>query len=179
MKGIVFNLLAEIVTRDHGEDAWDSILEDAGVDGAYTSVGNYADEDLTKLVAAASKALDLPPDDVVRSFGRNALPLFAETYPHLFAPYTDTRSFVLALNGIIHPEVRKLYPGADVPDFVFETPADDRLLMHYASARKMCPFAEGLTLGAAAHFGERVEIRQPTCMLRGDDECILDMTFSR
>ena len=79
------------------------------------------------LVGAASQALALPADDVVRWFGRNALPLLAERYPAFFAPHDDVRSFVLTLNEIIHPEVRKLYPGADTPDFAFDASDPDRL----------------------------------------------------
>ena len=51
--------------------------------------------------------------------------------------------------------------------------------MGYRSPRKMCSFAEGLLLGAADHFGERLTIAQPACMKRGDDHCVLEITFSR
>ena len=102
----------------------------------------------------------MPADDVVSWFGRNALPLFAERYPQLFEPHDSTRSFVLTLNDIIHPEVRKLYPGADVPEFDFDV-RDELLVMGYRSPRKLCSFAEGLLLGAADHYGERLTIEQP------------------
>src|SRR5690348_17125586 len=115
MKGIVFNLLAEAVQREFGEDTWDTLLEAAQLEGAYTSLGSYPDTDLMKLVVAASSALNLTADAVVRWFGRNALPLMAANYPNFFQGHTSTRPFVLTLNNIIHPEVRKIYPGADVP----------------------------------------------------------------
>ncbi len=178
MKGVVFNLLEEIVARDHGEDTWDALLDTAGLEGAYTSLGSYPDEDLLKLVGAASDSLDLPPDTVVRWFGANALPLLARTYPQFFAPHTNTRSFVLTLNEIIHPEVRKLYPGVDVPEFDFDTTSDEVLIMGYQSPRKLCSFAEGLLEGAAAHFNESVSISQSRCMKRGDEKCVLEIGFS-
>src|SRR5687768_2582444 len=115
MKGIVFNLLAEVVQKQYGEETWEALLEAAQLDGAYTSLGNYPDSDLMKLVGAASSALNLPPNAIIRWFGVNALPLLAQRFPQFFKPHTSTRSFVLTLNSIIHPEVRKLYPGADVP----------------------------------------------------------------
>lgn len=59
MKGIVFDLLEEIVVREHGDQMWDLLLEEAGVLGAYTTLGNYPDEELTALIAAASKTLDI------------------------------------------------------------------------------------------------------------------------
>jgi len=41
MKGIVFNLLEEVVTTHHGSDTWDLLLDTARLDGAYTSLGSY------------------------------------------------------------------------------------------------------------------------------------------
>ena len=178
MKGIVFNLLEQIVTREHGEDSWDDLLDAAGLQGSYTSLGSYDDADLGKLVTAASEARDTSPDEIVRRFGRNALPLFAQSYPQLFEGHESGRTFVLTLNDIIHPEVRKLYPGAQVPEFDFDSTADGRLLMGYRSPRKMCSFAEGLLEGTADHFGERVAIEQPECMKRGDDRCVLEVGFT-
>src|SRR5476651_2669067 len=127
MKGIVFNLLEEVVRREHGEDTWDDLLHTAGLDGAYTSLGSYDDGQMFKIVAAAADALKVSQYDVVRWFGRKALPLLATKYPGLFSAHTNTRSFVLALNDIIHPEVRKLYPGANVPEFNYDTSSPDVL----------------------------------------------------
>lgn len=173
MKGIVFNLLEQVVSEEHGEDVWDVLLEDADLDGAYTSLGNYPDEELMRLVGAASERLATPADDVVRWFGLNTLPLFAQRYPELFAAQGSTRALVLNLNEVIHPEVRKLYPGASTPVFAFDTSSPDTLLMEYRSERQLCTFAEGLLLGTAEHYGERIAIDRPLCMKRGDDHCTL------
>lgn len=177
MKGIVFNLLEEVVRREHGENAWDDLLDAAGVAGAYTSLGNYDDADLARLVSAAARSLNLSEYDVVRWFGREALPLLARKYPGLFEQHTSTRSFLLALNDIIHPEVRKLYPGADVPEFEYDTSSPDLLVMTYRSRRRLCAFAEGLVDGAAAYFRESVTFEQPRCMLRGDEACIFHISL--
>jgi hypothetical protein len=178
MKGVVFNVLQELVVTNYGEDTWDTLLDETELDGVYTSLGSYPDEHFLKLVGAASQAFEMPPDDVVRWFGRGALPLFAERYPQLFEPHDSTRSFVLTLNDIIHPEVRKLYPGADVPEFDFAS-SNGTLVMGYRSQRKLCAFAEGLLEGTAEHFDEQIEIRQPQCMNRGDERCILEIDFPR
>ena len=119
----------------------------------------------------------MPADSVVVWFGRNAVPLFAGRYPQLFTPHDTTRSFVLTLNDIIHPEVRKLYPGADVPEFDFDV-RGELLVMGYHSPRKLCSFAEGLLRGAADHYGERLTIEQPLCMKRGDEHCVLEIAFT-
>jgi hypothetical protein len=179
MKGIVFNLLEDIVSDEYDADVWDALLEEAGLDGVYTSLGSYPDHDLMRLVGAASQSLEMSPADVVRWFGRSALPLLAKKYPEFFEPHECARSFLLTLNNIIHPEVRKLYPGADVPVFDYDTSSEELLVMGYASSRKMCAFAEGLIEGAASHYGEEAAIEQPECMTRGDEKCVLEISFRR
>ena len=176
MKGIVFNLLEEVVSTEHGEDVWDLLIERAELDGAYTSLGNYDDAELYALVGAASDALDVPADDVVRWFGRQTMPLFAQRYPALFAGHTSSRSFVLGVNDIVHPEVQKLYPGAGTPMFRFDTSSPETLVMEYRSERQLCAFAEGLLHGAADHFGEQLTIERPSCRKHGDDRCVLVVT---
>src|SRR5262245_38617374 len=173
MKGIVFTLLENAVEDAHGEDTWDDVLEGAGLVGAYTSLGDYPDTDLLRLVSEAAGRLGREPQDVIRWFGRSALPRLAEAYPGFFREHVSTRSFLHTLNDVIHPEGRKLYPGADVPWFDFSETRDGDLVMGYVSQRRLCAFAEGLIEGAAAHFREVVRIRQPTCMLRGDPSCQL------
>jgi hypothetical protein len=177
VKGVVFNLLEEVVTRDYGQEAWDQVLDAAGLDGAYTSLGGYPDDQLFALIGAASTALDKQPDEIVRWFGREALPLLAANYPHFFEHHTSARPFILTLNDIIHPEVRKLYPGADVPVFDFDATSNNGLLMGYSSARKLCSLAEGLIEGAADHYGEKASIEQLECMKRGDEKCLLQISF--
>lgn len=178
MKGVVFNLLEEVVTRHHGDDAWDALLDGAGVAGAYTSLGSYPDEDMGKLVMAASSTFGSTPSDILRWFGREAIPVLAARYPMFFTGHSTTRPFILSVNSIIHPEVRKVYPGADVPTFDFHQAPDGALLMGYQSARKLCALAQGFIEGAAVHYHEAVSFDHPHCMHRGDPKCLFRIVFS-
>ena len=137
MKGIVFNLLEEAVSTEFGDATWDRLLDDAQLDGAYTSLGSYDDAEIFRLVGVASAALNIPEQDVLRWFGRRAMPLLAKRYPAFFANHPNTRSFLLTLNNIIHPEVRKLYPGASPPVFDFDTGGSEELVIGYNSARRL------------------------------------------
>jgi hypothetical protein len=125
VKGIIFNLVEEVVSQAHGDDAWDAVLDAAHLDGSYTSLGSYPDSDLEQLTEAAAK----------------------------------------------------LYPGVVVPDFDFESEAPDVLRLGYRSQRRLCALAEGFVIGAAAHYGETVELEQLTCMHRGDDRCVIRCRF--
>lgn len=177
MKGIIFNLAEEVVSREHGEAAWDAVLDAAGVSGSYTSLGSYPDADLLAIVDAAAALLQSDPQAVLRHLAEGAMPLLATRYPHFFTPHADAGSFVLTLNDIIHPEVRKLYPGADVPTFAYREVSRDVITMEYSSVRRLCALAEGFLAGAARHYGQQVSVQQPTCMLRGDAHCVLRCEF--
>ena len=179
MKGIVFNVLEEVVVAQYGDAIWDLLLEKAEATGIYTSLGNYPDEELYRLAGAASEALGTPMPDVVRWVGRQAFPLFAERFPRFLKGHTSARSFVLTLNDIIHPEVRKVYPGADPPDFDFDASVSGVLRLTYRSRRKLCAYAFGLLEGAADYYGETLTIDESECMHRGSDRCVFDVTFAR
>jgi len=109
---------------------------------------------------------------VLRWFGRQAMPLLAKRYPAFFATHDDARSFLLTLNNIIHPEVRKLYPGARPPVFDFDTSSTDLLAIGYNSSRRLCALAEGFMHGAADYYGQPLNVAQVQCMHHGADRCI-------
>jgi hypothetical protein len=181
MKGIMFNLLEEVVTRHVGEEAWDAMLDGAGLEGAYTSLGNYPDEELACLLAALSRQSGKSERESLTWFGRLAMPFLIERFPDFFETHRSVRALLLSLNDVIHAEVRKLYPGAEVPNFQFESPATaggpDTLIVRYRSKRRLCPLAEGFIAGASDHFRERVTVTQPQCMLEGAQECTLVCHF--
>lgn len=174
MKGIIFNLLEQVVTESHSEDEWDALLDDADLGGAYTSLGNYDDEELVALLTAATDRWDQPLDDVLRWFGRTAMPILASDYPTFFEGHETLASFLATINDVVHAEVTKLYPDAVVPVFGFEEGSAGEVRLVYTSARHLCPLAEGFIAGAADRFGETVTIEQPECMLRGDDRCVIE-----
>lgn len=177
MKGVVFNLLESVVTTHHGRDAWDDLLDAAGVGGAYSSLGNYDDSEIEALVVAAGSALNLSRAEVLRWFGREAMPVLAASYPEFFQPHASARPFVAGVNDVIHAEVRKLYAGAACPHFGVREEADGAMTMRYHSSRRMCALAEGFIQGAAAHWCETVEVEHTACVERGDHHCELKLRW--
>jgi predicted hydrocarbon binding protein len=176
VKGVIFNLVEEVVRAERGDDSWDGIVDDAGVSGAYTSLGSYPDDELVALADTVAAHVGTDTGSVIRHVGHHGLAILATRYPEFFARHDDVRSFLLTLNEIIHPEVRRLYPGAHVPEFVYRIESDDVLEMIYTSERGRCDLAEGLIIGAGQHYGQRVHVEQPQCRYRGDDVCVLRVT---
>lgn len=177
MKGIVFNLLEELVRKEYGDLEWHRVLQDSVVEGAFSSHDSYPDAVLRRLVATVGKRAQKTPGEALQWFGRHTMPMLAAHYPQFFTNQKSTRSFILTLNDIIHPEVRRLYPGADVPEFDFDTSTPDCLTVGYRSPRKLCALAQGFMEGAADYFGETVEVNQTQCMHRGDAKCVFHLRF--
>ena len=177
MKGIIFNLVEEAITASYGEAVWDSVLATAGVDGAYTTLGNYEFTDLTALIDAGALLLGVTPVALTHTLGKAALLGLARRYPVYFEPFDSTRPFLLTLNEVIHPEVRKLHPDANPPDFWFEQVTADGLVVHYRSERQLCALAVGMISGASTYFGEKALLTETECMLDGADHCVFDAQF--
>jgi hypothetical protein len=178
MKGVIFNLLEEAVTAEHGLMAWAGLLEQAGVDGAYSSLGSYPDTELLALVDAAAGTLNSSPQEILRWFGNAAIPLLAARYELFFKPHSSSRTFIVSVNDMIHPEVRKLYAGASCPQFHFHPMDDGRLALGYRSPRKLCHLAHGFIEGAAAWYGETVAVEHLSCMLDDMPVCRIAMDWS-
>ena len=177
MMGVVFNLLEAAVCRTYGEAQWYELLDKAGLDGAYTSIGNYPDADAFRIVNAAAEALQLTPGEVLRWFGRESMGMVAERYSLFFTDHSSVRTFLPTINRVHNDEVRKLYPGALLPQFSFEEAPDDTLCMVYHSSRSLCDLAQGFIEGTALVFKEQITVEHPHCKLRGDHQCRFDIRF--
>ncbi|MBI3071262.1 MAG: heme NO-binding domain-containing protein [Deltaproteobacteria bacterium] len=177
MKGIIFNLLEHAVIKAHGPKTWKALVTQTGLARPYAAAGNYPDSEMIQFVGAAAHLLNTSVADVLRWFGREAISHLSTRYSHFFAPHKSTSTFMLTINDAIHADVRKIYPDADLPTFDFLESTPNRVVLAYRSARRLCALAEGFIAGAASHFGEDATIVHPTCMLRGDDRCVLECTF--
>jgi hypothetical protein len=173
MKGIILNLVEDVVRREHGDTYWDEVVDESGLAASYTSLGTYPDHEVETLARVVAEREDASVPDVIRHVGHEGMTILVERYPGFFEPHTGLRSFLLSLNSVVHPEVRRLYPGAVIPEFEHAFPAPGVIELGYRSARGRCDLAEGLVLGAADHYGERVVVSQPVCVHRGDDSCVI------
>jgi hypothetical protein len=178
MKGIIFNLVEDVVCEAHGEQVWDQLLTDAGLEGGYTSLGDYADEELHALIGASSRALDVPAEQVVRTVGHGAALGLAQLYPKFFTPHRRSIDFVVTLNDVIHPEVRKIHRLAEPPEFVFTHVDEAELLVEYRSRRGLCNLAAGMLGGVATYYGELATVTHEQCTHRGDAVCLMRCRFS-
>lgn len=162
MKGIVFREFLEMVEETFGMDVADRIIEESELPsgGAYTSVATYDHREILALVGKLHEQTKIPVPDLVRAFGRYLFQRFVALYPAFFVGVPSAFAFLRRIDGIIHVEVRKLYPDAELPAFDCEPLGDDRLAMTYRSQRPFAELAEGLIQGCAEHFKEAIAIER-------------------
>jgi hypothetical protein len=164
VKGIVFTEFMEMVEAQFSADMVDDIIDDAAPPSgaAYTAVGTYDHAELVSLVAALSARTGVPVPDLILAFGRHMFGRFHAGYPGFFEGITGAVQFLTGIEDVIHAEVLKLYPDAQLPRFDC-TPLDNGgLQMVYRSPRHFDDLAQGLIEGAVAHWGGGYTIeRQP------------------
>lgn len=179
MKGIVFTEFLDMVEQRYSLDMVDALLDAVQpvCGGAYTAVGTYPHEDMVALVLALSQRVDVPPAQLLQAFGEHLAGRFVRLYPQFFAQTQDTLEFLAGVEDVIHVEVRKLYPDAELPRFQVEAREPGRLVLRYLSSRHLEDFAEGLMRGCAHHFGQSLQIqRQPAPGSAGVQRFILTCT---
>ena len=175
MKGVLFNVVEDVVTEALSADAWDDVVDDSGVSGAYTSLGDYPDGELVSLVDATAAATNLSQTETLQLSGRLGFKHLVSRAPQLLDGIEDWRGVLNSLDDIIHPEVRKIYPDADVPGFDAITDGD-ALLVTYSSKRGLCALADGLVLGCGDWFDTPLVVEHESCVHTGDEVCTMRVT---
>lgn len=158
MKGIVFTELVEMIEERYGLETAERILGSAcpHSGGAYTTVGTYDHREMVAIVGALSRACDLPEEALYTAFGHHMMAVFEADYGAFFEQPRNTFEFLATLEDVIHVEVRKLYPDAELPSFQYEMRSGDEMLIEYRSARPFAYLARGLIEATIAHYGETI-----------------------
>ncbi len=161
MKGIVFTEFMEMVESTFSADMLDDIIDAADLPhgGAYTSVGTYDHGELVRMVVALSQKTGAAVPDLVNAFGRHMFGRFHALYPGFFAGVPDALTFLSGIEDIIHAEVIKLYPDAQLPKFQCQRMGAG-LEMIYLSPRHFEDLAHGLIEGAVAHWGGGLKVER-------------------
>ena len=92
------------------------------------------------------------------------------------AASTDVAGPLERVENVIHVEVKKLYPDAELPSFECTREGPDRVVMVYRSPRRLSDLAAGLIEGCAEHYGEALDVTRDD--LSGDGQ-IVRFTITR
>lgn len=159
MKGVLFTELLDMIERDHGLQVLDRVIERARLpnDGAFTAIGSYDWRDLFQLLAQLSTEIGVPVGELERALGRQIFAVFARQYPQLFQGVGNAFDFLASVEDVIHPQMRRLYPDAQLPRFLCAR-LPGVVELRYFSPRPLVEFAMGMIEGCLEHFGSRARV---------------------
>lgn len=165
MYGMVNQALEDMVTGLHGEDTWNQIKRQAGVDVDYFLTNEaYPDEMTYRLVGAASAVLQAPADALLQAFGVHwVTQTAARGYGQLMqAAGSSVKDFLLFLPNF-HTRVNLIFPHLEPPRFTCTQVEDNSLVLNYFSHRRgLAPFVNGLLHGLGQYFSTPLEVKQLT-----------------
>ncbi len=155
MKGVVFTEFLELVESNFGMEVADRIqTKGSPKDTGFTSVGTYDHRILINLVVELSQETGMSVRDLVLAFGKHLFQSFRRNYPETVVGVTNTLDLLQKVESVIHGEVQKLYPDAELPRFRFLPSEDGNFQVEYISARPFADLAEGLIEASIEHFGD-------------------------
>lgn len=175
MMGLVFNIAQDVVEATFGPDVWDAVIETAGVDGAYTMLAAYPDDEFESLVRAAGGVIGISQTDVLVMVGRRGFGALLERHADALAGRPDWRTLLAGLDGEIHRDARKVYPEGELPRLDLRPAPDGAVAVVYRSRRRWCDLAEGLVLGVGDWYDVSLETRHVSCRRHGDELCVLEV----
>jgi predicted hydrocarbon binding protein len=173
MHGLIFAELKKYVQARFDDKTWDILLEKAGLKGnMYLASTVYPDSDILALVNTACQMTGLAAKAVLEDFGEFIAPDLVAQYSFLIKPEWTLLDFLANTEETIHKVVR-FNRGVTPPRLSVTRPADDKVVISYDSARKMCALLKGIVKGAAKLYKEDVSILESRCMLQGDPVCVV------
>ena len=160
MKGVLFTEFLDMVEQRYSAQAVEQMIAAAQLPsgGAYTSVGKYDHGEIWSLVCELSKVCDTPVPDLFKAFGEYLFGRLAVSHRETVAEMHSAFDVLQALDGVIHRQVRGLYPDAELPRFDVIERSAKRMVVIYSSKRHFADLAEGLIRSCAGHFNEKVAI---------------------
>ena len=95
---------------------------------------------------------------MLRGFGKHLFRSLVDRYSVMVSVYSDAFSLLEAIESVIHVEVLKLYPDAELPSFHYDRIGPNELILIYRSERGLGQLVDGLLEGCFQHYGEIVQI---------------------
>tara|TARA_B110001452_G_C15126274_1_gene392495 strand:- start:48 stop:593 length:546 start_codon:yes stop_codon:yes gene_type:complete len=179
MQGAIFTAFSEMIVDKMGMKQWNELIDKTSPasNGIYTSGAQYEYRELLNMVVALSEKTGVPAEKLVEEFGQYLFDILYKNSPFDVSKIDSLREFLLAIEDVIHVEVKRLNPDSYLPSFNYEDGPNGELIIYYSSKRQLCHASIGLIYGAAKKFDEAIEISHPQCMHDGAQSCKLIVKF--
>lgn len=156
MKGIVFTEFLEMVEEKFGIETLDYIIynQELKSKGIYTTVGTYDFVEMLILISNLSEKVKIPIQDLIYEYGLYFFNILTNNHSDIFEIYKTPMDLLESVENHIHVEVRKLYPGAELPTFKIVRQKDNEMEMIYYSERSLYMFAKALIEKTFEHYNK-------------------------
>ena len=162
MYGIVNKAIEELVVDQFGEEKWNTIKENSGIDvDFFISNEPYDDEITYTLATSVAEEMNISVGDVLKAFGEWwILKTGKEKYGYLLESGGDSfKDFIINLPNF-HNRVMLMYPKLTPPEFKVDQIEAKSIHLHYISARKgLQDFVYGLIMGLGKFFDTEVKMK--------------------
>ncbi len=160
MKGVIFTEFLGMVENAFSADMVDDLIDATNPpsQGAYTAVGTYGHEEIVAMVVELSHRSGVPVPDLLETFGAHLFARFHTLYPSLVPDSGTAFDFLGSIEGVIHVQVLKLYPDAELPRLLATQHSESHMTLVYRSPRGMHDLAIGLIKGCGRHFGQPLTV---------------------
>ena len=173
MHGLIFFYLQKFAdVASAGSTSWKGIQSSVTTTTTrFLPSGVYPDSDAVAILTSIAETSGRPLPAVLEEFGRFLAPSLLKVARSVIEPSWRTLDVIENTESIIHTMIRTTNPGASPPVLEAFRHGPDELHVVYSSARQLCPLAIGLMRGITAHYGESIEVDEPSCLLKGDPFC--------
>ncbi|KAM9439599.1 guanylate cyclase soluble subunit beta-2-like [Clarias gariepinus] len=160
--GFINTCLKSLVIDKFGEDTWNKLRNEAGVQDTFMTYEVYKDDITMRLVAEACKLLDLEASAVLRQFGEYFFEFCKRSgYDHMLRTLGGNLFEFIENLDALHGYLSLSYKEMNAPSFRVEKNCDGSMLLHYYSDRSgLCHIVPGI-IGAVAKdfFNSQIDIK--------------------
>lgn len=181
MHGLIFMTWEKYLKDRFGKRFLDAYRNAIGETAANLPLANrlYDDETLLAGVGAASRLASMPPEKLLREYGRYFIinGLTGHLCLYILAQVHSGCDLLLTMRNA-HARLRTTLEGLQPPLFEYEpSPSPNAVILRYDSPRKLCDVLLGAIEGAAERFGETVHIQEHVCMKSSAPFCRISARF--
>ncbi|NXU91279.1 GCYB2 cyclase, partial [Xiphorhynchus elegans] len=157
--GFINTCLKSLVVEKYGEETWEKLRLQAGVQDSFLTFEVYKDEITMQLVDKACKVLGVPADMVLREFGKYFFEFCKRSgYDHMLRTLGGNLYEFIENLDALHSYLSLSYQEMNAPSFRVEKNEDGSMHLHYYSDRRgLCHIVPGI-IGAAALDFFNIEI---------------------
>ena len=160
MRGVIFTEFLDMVEERYSEDMVDNIIDasDLSTEGAYTSIGTYNKSEFVQLIGNLSQQTGVQVPQLLEQTGRHLFRSFVRLQPEFFAGLNCCFDFVVAFEGFLHADIRRLYNDNELPGLKTTFLDEKTLKLQYISVQKFKELMEGLIRECIEYFKEKIDL---------------------